>query len=288
VHDVNSVSAPSGSYVGGRLSGPPVAATGVASGSTLLTVASSVPLFSTRSEDQLTALQAVSSPGGRTVEFGGLAQTNRDSVAAITSRLPLVLGLIAAIMLVLLFLLTGSVVMPIKALILNMLSLSAAFGAMVWIFQDGHLGALGTTSTGTLVANMPVLLFCVAFGLSMDYEVFLVSRIREFWLASPQTSADNDESVALGLARTGRVITAAALIMAITFAALVAAKVAIMRLFGVGLTLAVLVDATLVRLVLVPAFMHVAGRWNWWAPRPLRALHEKFGISESGDTRHNG
>jgi RND superfamily putative drug exporter len=212
------------------------------------------------------------------VEFGGLAQTNRDSVDAITSRLPLVLGLIAVIMLVLLFLLTGSVVLPIKALILNMLSLSAAFGAAVWIFQDGNLGALGTTATGTLVANMPVLLFCVAFGLSMDYEVFLVSRIREYWLKT----GDNDESVALGLARTGRVITAAALIMAISFAALIAAQVAIMRLFGVGLTLAVLVDATLVRMVLVPAFMRVMGRWNWWAPAPLVRLHRRFGISESG------
>ncbi len=285
VPDVNAVSAPSGGYVGGRLVGPPLAATGVASGSTLLTVSSSVPLFSTRSEAQLSELHAVDPPGGRTVEFGGLAQANRDSVAAITSRLPLVLSLIAVIMLVVLFLLTGSVVLPIKALILNMLSLSAAFGAVVWIFQDGHLGALGTTPTGTLVANMPVLLFCVAFGLSMDYEVFLVSRIREYWLAAgagrAHTAADNDESVALGLARTGRVITAAALIMAITFAALVAAKVAVMRLFGVGLTLAVLVDATLVRLVLVPAFMHVAGKWNWWAPKPLRALHQRFGISES-------
>jgi len=288
VRDVSSVSAPSGSFVGGRRVGPPLAATGVASGSTLLTVASSAPLFSTRSEEQLTALHAVDSPGGRTVEFAGLAQTNRDSVHAITSRLPVVLGLIAVIMLVLLFLLTGSVVLPVKALVLNMLSLSAAFGAMVWIFQDGHLGALGTTSTGTLVANMPVLLFCVAFGLSMDYEVFLVSRIREFWLASGQTAPDNDESVALGLAHTGRVITAAALIMAITFSALVAAKVAVMRLFGVGLTLAVLVDATLVRLVLVPAFMHVAGKWNWWAPKWLRALHERFGISESGESRNTG
>ncbi len=282
VPDVNSVSAPGGTWVGGRLTGPPLANTGEASGSTLLTVGSSVPLFSQASDDQLTRLHAVSPPGGRAVEFGGLAQTNRDSVHAITSRLPVVLGLIAVIMLVLLFLLTGSVVLPVKALILNMLSLSAAFGATVWIFQDGHLGALGTTATGTLVANMPVLLFCVAFGLSMDYEVFLVSRIREFWLASGQTSADNDESVALGLAHTGRVITAAALIMAVTFAALVAAQVAVMRLFGVGLTLAVLVDATLVRLVLVPAFMHIAGRWNWWAPAPLRRLHDRFGISEAG------
>ncbi|MCB1292111.1 MMPL family transporter [Mycolicibacterium sp.] len=282
VTDVTSVSSPSGTFINGNLVGPPVAATGVRSGATLLTVGSRVQLFTPASEAQLDRLHAVPTPGDHAVEFGGLAQTNRDSVAAITSRLPLVLGLIAVIMLVLLFLLTGSVVLPVKALILNMLSLSAAFGAMVWVFQDGNLGGLGTTTTGTLVANMPVLLFCIAFGLSMDYEVFLVSRIREFWLASGQGPGDSDESVALGLARTGRVITAAALIMAITFAGLVAAKVALMRLFGVGLTLAVLMDATLVRLVLVPAFMHVMGKWNWWAPAPLRRLHDRFGISESG------
>ena len=282
VGDVTSVSTPVGTFVKGALTGPPVAPAGVNAGSTLITVGSSAPLFSPASETQLEQLHAVAPPPGRTVEFGGLAQTNRDSVDAITSRLPSVLGLIAAIMLVLLFLLTGSVVLPIKALILNMLSLSAAFGALVWVFQDGNLGALGTTPTGTLVANMPVLLFCIAFGLSMDYEVFLVSRIREYWLASPQGNGDSDESVALGLAHTGRVITAAALVMAISFAALVAAKVAVMRLFGTGLTLAVLVDATLVRLILVPAFMRVAGRWNWWAPRPLVRLHRRLGISEGG------
>ena len=190
------------------------------------------------------------------------------------------LGWIAVITFALLFLLTGSVVLPLKALVLNVLSLTAAFGALVWIFQEGHLGTLGTTSTGTLVANMPVLLFCIAFGLSMDYEVFLISRIREYWLASGRTHADNSESVALGVARTGRVITAAALIMSISFAALIAAQVQVMRLFGVGLTLAVLVDATLVRMVLVPAFMQVLGRWNWWAPKPLVWLHERIGISE--------
>jgi RND superfamily putative drug exporter len=141
-----------------------------------------------------------------------------------------------------------------------------------------------------LVANMPVLLFCIAFGLSMDYEVFLVARIREFWLRlRPQAGASNaeqraanDESVALGLAHTGRVITAAALVMSISFAALIAAQVSFMRMFGVGLTLAVLVDATLVRMILVPAFMHVLGRWNWWSPRPLARLHDRIGISESG------
>jgi putative drug exporter of the RND superfamily len=160
------------------------------------------------------------------------------------------------------------------------LSLTAAFGAMVWIFQDGHLYAFGTTPTGTLVANVPVLLFCIAFGLSMDYEVFLVSRIREFWLASGRTRADNDESVVLGIARTGRVITAAALVMSISFAALIAAHVSFMRMFGLGLTLAVLADATLVRMVLVPAFMHVMGQWNWWAPKWMVVLHQRLGLND--------
>ncbi|HKV20309.1 MAG TPA: MMPL family transporter, partial [Mycobacterium sp.] len=163
----------------------------------------------------------------------------------------------------------------------NVLSLTAAFGGLVWIFQEGHLGGLGTTVTGTLAVTMPVLLFCIAFGLSMDYEVFLLSRIREYWLASGRTRADNDEAVALGLAHTGRVVTAAAVIMSISFAALIAAQVSFMRMFGVGLTLAVLMDATLVRMVLLPAFMHVMGRANWWAPAPLTRLHKRIGISES-------
>lgn len=284
-----SVSAPGGTFVDGRRVGPPTSGTGMAEGSAYLTVGSHVPLFSDASEAQLDALHAVPAPAE--VQFTGLAQVNRDSSHAITSRLPLVLGIIAAITFVLLFLLTGSVVLPLKALVLNILSLSAAFGALVWIFQDGHLGALGTTSTGTLVANLPVLLFCIAFGLSMDYEVFLVSRIREYWLESGRPRADgtemsprqrNDESVALGLARTGRVVTAAALLMSISFAALIAAQVAFMRMFGLGLTIAVLVDATLVRMLLVPAFMHLMGQWNWWAPAPLARLHERIGISESG------
>ena len=169
-------------------------------------------LFSDASEAQLDRLRAVSTPAGMPVQLTGTAQINRDSSVAITERLPVVLAVIAAITFVLLFLLTGSVILPLKALVLNVLSLTAAFGALVWIFQDGHLGALGTTPTGTLVANMPVLLFCIAFGLSMDYEVFLVSRIREYWLSlGGKTRADNDEAVALGLARTGRVVTAAAL-----------------------------------------------------------------------------
>ena len=296
VSDVTSVSAPVGTFVGGSRVGPPSAPTGVAEGSAFLTVDGTAPLFSDASEAQLDELHGVAGPDGRGVVLGGVAQINRDSVEAITTRLPWVLGLIAVITFGLLFLLTGSVILPLKAVLLNVLSLTAAFGALVWIFQDGHLNALGTTPTGTLVANMPVLLFCIAFGLSMDYEVFLVARIREYWLglrangnATPSglraihaARADNDEAVALGLARTGRVITAAALVMSISFAALIAAEVSFMRMFGVGLTLAVLVDATLVRMVLVPAFMHVLGGWNWWAPKPLVWLHQRIGISESG------
>jgi RND superfamily putative drug exporter len=291
VAGVSAVSAPTGTFVGGNQVGPPSAATGMTQGSAFLTIATSAPLFSKDSDAQLDRLHSVPGPAGHPVELAGMAQINRDSVDAITNRLPLVLGSIGVITFALLFLLTGSVVLPLKALACNILSLTAAFGALVWIFQDGHLGAMGTTQSGTVVANIPVLLFCVAFGLSMDYEVFLVSRIREYWLAAVASHpappdnrtkrADNDESVALGLARTGRVVTAAALVMSISFAALIAAQVSFMRMFGTGLTLAVLADATLVRMVLVPVFMHLLGHWSWWAPKPLVWLYERFGISES-------
>jgi putative drug exporter of the RND superfamily len=279
VGDVAAVSAPSATFVAGAKVGPPSAAAGRAGGSVFLTVASSAPLFSKASKDQLDALHAVSRPGGEPVEFTGRAQINHDTVAGMTARLPLVLGLMGTVTFVLLFLLTGSLLLPVKALLLNVLSLSAAFGALVWIFQLGHLGALGTSPSGTLPINIPIMLFCLAFGLSMDYEVFLVSRIREYWLASGCT--DSDESVALGLGRTGRVITAAAAIMAIAFAGLIAGQVSFLRMVGLGLALAVLMDATLVRLLLVPSFMHVLGRWNWWAPGPLAWLHSRIGISES-------
>jgi RND superfamily putative drug exporter len=269
--------------VAGKLVGPPAAATGVSHGSAFLTVAGNAPLYSQASNTQLDRLHKVPGPGGRAVQMTGLAQINRDSVDAITDRLPMVLGLIAVITFVLLFLLTGSAVLPLQALVCNVLSLTAAFGAMVWIFQDGHLGALGTTPNGTLNANIPVLLFCIAFGLAMDYEVFLVSRIQEYWLASRATAgtptdateerAATDESTALGIAGIGRVVTTAALAMAISFAALIPAHVSFMRMLGLGLTLAVLADATLVRMVLVPAFIHLLGPWAWWAPSWLARPH---------------
>ena len=288
VPDVTLVSAPGGTFVDGTRVGPTSAPAGVADGSAMVSVRSTTPLYSDPSKVQLERLHAVPGPAGRDVLITGGAQINRDIVAAVTSRMPLVLSIIGAITFVLLFLLTGSLVLPLKAIVLNVLSLSAAFGALVWVFQEGHLGALGTTATGTMEANIPVLMFCVAFGLSMDYEVFLLARIREYWLSSGRSRADSDESVALGLARTGRVVTAAALIMAIAFAALIAAQVSFIRIFGVGLTLAVLVDATLVRMALLPAFMKVMGKWNWWAPAPLERLHERIGLVEEPAHRPPG
>lgn len=285
VPDVAAVTAPSGTFVTGHRAGPPAAPTGIAEGSAFLTVSSTAPLFSDASNAQLDRLHQVPGPAGRPVQFAGLAQTNRDSIDALTDRLPAALGLIAAITFALVFLLTGSAVLPVQALLCNALSLTAAFGAMVWIFQDGHLGALGTTPTGTLNVNIPVLLFCIAFGLSMDYEIFLVSRIHEYWLAakgsralgsSAEARAANDACTTLGLAGIGRVVTAAALVMSISFAALIPADISFMRMLGLGLTLAVLADATLVRMVLVPAFIHLAGPRTWWAPAPLAWLHQRL------------
>jgi putative drug exporter of the RND superfamily len=280
VADVAAVSSPSGTFVNGDRIGPPTAPTDLAHGAAFLTVQSKAALFSDASSNQLRALHAVPGPAGQSVLFTGVAQNNVDSVASITARLPLVLGVIAVITCAVLFLITGSVVLPLKALILNVLSLTATFGALVWVFQDGHLGALGTTATGTLVANLPVLMFCIAFGLSMDYEVFLLSRIREYWLDSGRTARDSDESVALGLARTGRVVTAAALLMTISFAALLTAQVSFIKMLGLGLAIAVLVDATVVRTLLLPALMRLLGRLNWWAPAPLARLHQRIGLIE--------
>ena len=198
VTDVSAVSAPTGTFVAGEPTGPPSAPAASAAGAAYLSVDSTAPLYTPASEMQLARLHAIALPGHRAVQITGIAQMSRDSVTGITSRLPWVFGFIAVVMLALLFLLTGSVILPIKAVLLNVLSLTATFGALVWIFQDGHLGALGITPTGTLAAYIPVLLFCIAFGLSMDYEVFLLSRIREYWLDSPRTPADNERMHRVG------------------------------------------------------------------------------------------
>ena len=200
-----------------------------------------------------------------------------DSKAAIRQSLPWALTIIVVTTFILLFLMAGSLLVPLKALVLNFLSLTATFGAMVWIFQDGNLSDfLGFTATGTIDISMPILMFCIAFGLSMDYEVFLLSRIKEEY----DRVGDNESSVALGLERTGRIITAAALLLSITFFAFGTSEVSFIKMFGIGLGLAVLMDATIVRAFLVPAFMKLAGNANWWAPRPLRRFHDRFGLRE--------
>ena len=281
VPGVEGVAAPGGSYVRGQVVGPPMLPTAVKNGS--LWMSASIPGSSldTRHRAAVDQLRSVPVPHRVEALFTGADQVNRDSVDQIVRRLPVVLLLVAATTFVLVFLLTGSLVLPLEALLLNTLSLSATLGALVWVFQEGNLGGLGTSATGTLVADVLVFLFATAFGLSMDYEVFLLSRIREHWLKSPQRHEDNAEAVAMGIATAGRVITAAALLMVIVFAGLSTGQVSFMRMIGVGLALAVIVDATLVRMVLMPAFMKLVGRWNWWAPAPLAKLHAAVGISES-------
>ncbi len=170
---------------------------------------------------------------------------------------------------------------------LNCLSLSATFGALVWGFQDGHLeGIVGEfEATGTITWTVPILLFCIAFGLSMDYEVFILSRIKEEY----DRTGDNTLAVARGLERIGRLVTAAAILLAVVFLGFIISGIVYLKAIGVGLALAILMDAFLVRGALVPAFMRLAGRFNWWAPGPLRALHRRIGISDSdgdGRTRH--
>ena len=281
---VTAVRAPDGTFTDGHRAGPGDPRMS-RQNSSYLTIRSTVEPMSQTGLRLLSSVPATEAPG-RTLITGTAAQ-NADSVAAIGTRLPLALAWIIATTFCLLFLFTGSIVVPLKALVLNALSLSATFGAMVWIFQDGHLIELfGSTTSGYLVVTMPVLMFCLAFGTSMDYEVFLLSRIREQWLASARTSADNTHAVARGLASTGRIVTASALLMAIVFAALATGDVRVMQMLGTGLALAVLLDATVVRGLLVPAFMRLAGRANWWAPPALARWHARHGQSESGPEPH--
>lgn len=207
----------------------------------------------------------------------GTAAVLVDSKHAIGDRLPWAAAFIAIVTLLLVFLLTGSVLIPIQAVLLNALSLTAMFGAVVWVFQDGHLsGLLGFTSTGSIETTLPVLMFCVAFGLSMDYGVFLLSRIKEEY----DRTGDHEEAVRHGLQRTGGLITAAAIILAVVMVAIGTSRVTNTKMLGLGIALAVLMDAMIVRSLLVPAVMRLTGRATWWAPRPLRRFHERFGLSE--------
>jgi RND superfamily putative drug exporter len=235
-----------------------------------------VESYSPQGEQLVHALRAVPAPfaGAR---IGGDAAELVDSKHSIAHSLPLAAGLIALVTIVILFLFTGSVVLPIKAVVMTLLSLSASFGVMVWGFQQGHLaGPLNFLTTGTLDTTTPILLFCVVFGLSMDYEVFLLSRIREEFVAT----GDNTRAVALGLERTGRLVSAAAALLALVFAAFISSGITFIKLLGLGAAVAIVVDATLVRAVLVPAFMRLLGGANWWAPGPLRRLHDRIGVRE--------
>lgn len=242
-----------------------------------LTVIPDLDPYSGAAETLLDDIRRTDSPAPLLV--GGATAENADTKSGLAGRLPLVVALIVVAMLVLLFAFTGSVVIPLKAVLLNTLSLSATFGAMVYIFQDGHLKWLvgDFTETGYLAAPVPVLVFCLAFGLSMDYEVFLLSRIAEEHRARGVTA----DAVAYGLERTGRIVTAAAALMAIVCVGLAFSEVAFTKLMGVGLTLAVLMDATVVRGVLVPAFMRLLGAANWWAPAFLRRVHRHIAVREN-------
>jgi RND superfamily putative drug exporter len=214
------------------------------------------------------------------VSVGGASARLVDEKSSVFGLLPWAALIIAATTFVLLFLSFGSVVVPIKALVLNVLSLSATFGALVFVFQDGHLAdTLNFTATGTLSLDMPILLFCVAFGLSMDYEVFLLSRIKEEY----ERTGHNEHAVAVGLEHTGRIVTAAAALLAVVFLAFATSEITFIKVFGLGLTVAVVLDATVIRATLVPAFMRLAGRANWWAPAPLRRLHDRLGIHHAHD-----
>ena len=201
-----------------------------------------------------------------------------DQQASLGEHLPLALVLLATTTLLVLFAMTGSVVLPVKALLMNLLTLSAAFGILVFVFQDGRLeGLLSYSSLGGLDSTQPILLFVIAFALSTDYAVFLLTRIKE----ARDAGAGERESVAVGLQRTGRIVTAAALLFCVAIGAFATSQIVFIKELGVGTALAVLIDATIVRALLVPSLMALLGHWNWWAPRPLRRLHDRFGLSET-------
>jgi trehalose monomycolate/heme transporter len=238
--------------------------------------------YSIRARAIVQRVRAVAGPPGATVLVGGVTAGLVDELSSMGQTLPWMALMVGLATFVLLFLAFGSVVLPIKAIVMNALSLTAAFGAIVWIFQDGHLsGLLNFTPTGTIDPAMPILMLAIIFGLSMDYEVFLLSRVRERY----DISGDNTMAVADGLQRTGGIITSAALLLIIVVAAFSASGIIFIKLLGVGMVIALLVDASVVRVLLVPATMRLLGRANWWAPRPLRRLYARYGIREEDAPR---
>jgi RND superfamily putative drug exporter len=234
------------------------------------------PTYSAGARGAVQAIRTIGTPYPMAVT-GDTAQLI-DYQNMITGRLPYAVGIVAAGTMLLLFLFTGSILLPVKAVATNLLSIGAAVGAVVWVFQQGHLADwFGTTRLDATHVSVPMLVAAIAFGLSVDYEVFLLSRIRERWLAT----GDNERAVSEGLQRTGPIITSAALLLCVVFAGFLIAGFVPVQSIGLGLVLAVALDATVVRLVLVPATMTVAGRYNWWAPAPLRRLHARLDAHES-------
>lgn len=244
---------------------------------TLVTVLYDSDPKASASQDLVRNLRALSVPAGLNVQVGGNSAQLVDFLASLQRTVPIAFALIVAIIFVLLFLMLGSVVIPLKAVLLNILSLSVSFGALVWVFQDGNLAnLLGFTPIGSIDGTQPILIFAIAFGLSMDYEVFLLSRVKEHYDRTKDTTA----SVAYGVQKTGAIITSAALLLFIVIASFSTGEVLFIKQIGVGLGLAILVDATIVRGLLVPASMRLMGRYNWWAPAPLTALYNRLGLSE--------
>ncbi|MEW1873179.1 MMPL family transporter [Streptomyces caelestis] len=279
VEGVVRVEASTGGYAGGRpaAAGPGDAALGRGDAQRITVVSGLVPK-SDAAQDLVEDVRAVTPPEGAHPLVGGVDAQLVDSKDSIGDRLPIAVALVALTTFLLLFLFTGSVVQPLRALVLNLISLGATLGVMTWIFQDGHLSSLLGFTAQPMEVAMTVLMFCIAFGLSMDYEVFVTSRIKELHAAG----ADNESAVADGLGHTGRIVSAAACLLAISFFAFGTSKIGFMQMFGLGSGLAILIDAIAVRGVLVPAAMRLLGRSAWYAPPSLRRLHDRFGLSEGG------
>ncbi|MFF3001069.1 MMPL family transporter [Streptomyces sp. NPDC057950] len=268
-----------GTYAHGRstATGPGSAALG-RPGAQQINVVSTLAPKSAQAQRLVDEVRAVTPPAGSRPLVGGTDAVLVDAKDSIAGRLPLAVTLVVLTTFLLLFLFTGSVVQPLRALVLNMLSLGATLGVMTWIFQDGHLSSLLGFTAQPMEVSMTVLMFCIAFGLSMDYEVFVTSRIKELH----ESGEDNESAVANGLGRTGRIVSAAACLLAVSFFAFGTAKLSFMQMFGLGSGLAVLIDAVAVRGILVPAAMRLLGRSAWYAPRFLRRLHGRYGLSEGG------
>jgi RND superfamily putative drug exporter len=223
-------------------------------------------------------------PASGEVLVGGLSADTVDLIDSVGAHLPYMALIVAAVMMILLFLAFGSLVLPIKAIVMNLFSITASFGVVTWIFSDGHLSdLLGFTPQGFLDATNPILMLAILFGLSMDYEVFLLSRVREQWDQSRlHGNGDNDLAVATGVQKTGRIITSAAVLLAVVIGAFATSGIVFMKMLGIGMLVALLIDATIVRALLVPATMKLLGRWNWWAPGPLARWWDRYGFREGG------